>query len=71
VDYGAALDAANGRVGAVGFCWGGRATFGFAAQISAVGAGVVYYGASPSADRMPWSARRFWVCTARTMRASM
>jgi carboxymethylenebutenolidase len=50
--YGANLDAGNGHVGAVGFCWGGRTVFGFAVQIPAVRAGVVYYGNSPSADRI-------------------
>jgi carboxymethylenebutenolidase len=50
--YGEGLGAANGRVGAVGFCWGGRTVFGFAVQIPGIDAGVVYYGNSPSVERI-------------------
>ena len=39
--------AANGRVGAVGFCWGGRASFLLATDWEGLGAAVVYYGSSP------------------------
>ena len=49
--YGLALPAANGRVGAVGFCWGGSTSFEFAANEADLDAAVVYYGRSP-ASRM-------------------
>ena len=46
--YGAALPASNGRVGSVGFCWGGSNSFNFAVSWAGLGAAVVYYGASPA-----------------------
>ena len=45
--YGLALPAANGKVGAVGFCWGGSTSFNFAANETDLDAAVVYYGSSP------------------------
>lgn len=39
--------AANGRVGTVGFCWGGSRSFAYAASPGALDAAVVYYGTSP------------------------
>lgn len=44
---GMALPASNGRVGVVGFCWGGSHSFNFATYFAGLGAAVVYYGASP------------------------
>lgn len=46
--YGLSLPAANGRVGAVGFCWGGSMSFNFAANEGDLDAAVVYYGSSPT-----------------------
>ncbi len=39
--------AANGRVGTVGFCWGGGRSFAYAAAPGTLDAAVVYYGTSP------------------------
>ena len=50
--YGLALPAANGRFGAVGFCWGGSTSFQFAANESDLDAAVVYYGSSPSREML-------------------
>ncbi len=50
--YGVSLPASNGRFGAVGFCWGGSASFQFAANESDLGAAVVYYGSSPSREML-------------------
>ena len=41
------LPAANGKVGTVGFCWGGGRSFSAAAATPAVDAAVVFYGSSP------------------------
>ncbi len=46
--YGLSLPAANGRFGAVGFCWGGSTSFNFAANEGDLDAAVVFYGSSPS-----------------------
>ena len=47
-DYALALPAASGRVGVVGFCWGGSASFNYAAEPDGgIGAAVVYYGTAP------------------------
>ena len=43
-----ALPAANGKVGVLGFCWGGAASFNYAAAQPKLDAAVVYYGAAPS-----------------------
>lgn len=47
-----ALPAAQPRYGIVGFCWGGSASFAHAVHSPSLGASVVYYGSSPSTDRL-------------------
>jgi carboxymethylenebutenolidase len=47
--YALKLPAANGKVGSVGFCWGGTASFAYAAAQPALNAAAVYYGTSPEA----------------------
>ncbi len=44
MEYGRKLPASNGRVGVVGFCWGGSRSFGYAVHQPALNAAVVYYG---------------------------
>jgi len=51
--YGVALPAATGKVGTVGFCWGGGRSFAYAAQSPPPDAAVVYYGASPDSAMLP------------------
>jgi carboxymethylenebutenolidase len=46
--YALALPAANGKLGVVGFCWGGAASFNYATAQPKLDAAVVYYGTSPS-----------------------
>jgi carboxymethylenebutenolidase len=47
--YATSLPAASGKLGTVGFCWGGSYSFSYAAHAgSRVGAAVVYYGSTPS-----------------------
>ncbi len=46
--HGLSLPASNGRFGAVGYCWGGSASFQFAANEQELDAAVVYYGSSAS-----------------------
>jgi carboxymethylenebutenolidase len=43
----------NGKVGAVGFCWGGGAVNALAVNDPDLDAGVVYYGAQPKAEDVP------------------
>ena len=43
----------KGKVGAVGFCWGGGQVGQLAVHAPALGAGVVYYGAQPAAADVP------------------
>ena len=58
--YGRKLPASNGRVGVVGFCWGGTRSFGYAVHQPSLNAAVVYYGSldgataesAPEADIM-------------------
>lgn len=50
--YGRSLPAASGRVGSVGFCWGGSRSFEMAAALEGNGAAVVYYGSSPDSTTL-------------------
>lgn len=46
-DYVAKLPAANGRVAAAGFCWGGAQTFRLATNRPSLAAAFVFYGTGP------------------------
>jgi len=46
-DYALALPSANGKSATIGFCWGGSASFAYAARQQALNAAVVYYGSAP------------------------
>lgn len=50
--YGMSLPSARKRYGIVGFCWGGGISFLHAAHSPSLGASVVYYGVSPSANQL-------------------
>jgi carboxymethylenebutenolidase len=43
----------NGKVGVVGFCWGGGMVNSLAVAEPTLDAGVAYYGRQPSADKVP------------------
>jgi carboxymethylenebutenolidase len=47
-DYGKHLPAANGKIAAVGFCWGGGKSFAFATHRKDLSAAFVFYGPSPA-----------------------
>ncbi|KQV68287.1 dienelactone hydrolase family protein [Rhizobium sp. Root1220] len=47
------LDATNGKVGAIGFCWGGGLVNSLAINSPELKAGVAYYGAQPDAAEVP------------------
>jgi carboxymethylenebutenolidase len=49
----AGRDGANGKVGAVGFCWGGGLVNRMAIASQDLNAGVAYYGAQPPAEDVP------------------
>ncbi|MFT4161194.1 dienelactone hydrolase family protein [Shinella sp.] len=49
----AKLDGANGKVGAIGFCWGGGLVNRFATASPELKAAVAYYGAQPPAEEVP------------------
>jgi len=53
VEYLKALPEANGKVGAIGFCWGGGLVNRLAASTPDLGAGVAYYGRQLEADMVP------------------
>ncbi|HYN09424.1 MAG TPA: dienelactone hydrolase family protein [Vicinamibacterales bacterium] len=55
MEYGRKLPSANGKVGVVGFCWGGARSFGYAVAQPNLQAAVVYYGELPgsTADTAP------------------
>ncbi len=65
MEYGKKLPASNGKVGVVGFCWGGARSFGYAAAQPGLNAAVVFYGEAPGtadghcrgAARQPQGAR--------------
>jgi carboxymethylenebutenolidase len=47
------LPSGNGKVGAVGFCWGGGAVNSLAVAEPNLSAGVAYYGGQPKAEDVP------------------
>ncbi len=51
--YLAGLKASNGKVGIIGFCWGGGLVNQLAVASPELGAGVAYYGAQPKAEQVP------------------
>jgi carboxymethylenebutenolidase len=51
-DYGAKLDACNGKIAVAGFCWGGGQSFRFATNNKDVKAAFVFYGPPPAAEDM-------------------
>ena len=51
-DYAIALPSASGKSATIGFCWGGGATFNYAANQPKLNAAVVYYGTPPEKDAM-------------------
>ncbi|WP_461383351.1 dienelactone hydrolase family protein [Devosia indica] len=46
-------DDCNGKVGAMGFCWGGGTVNNLAVASPDLAAGVAYYGGQPPADQVP------------------
>ena len=46
--YALGIPAGNGRLGSVGFCWGGGASFAYAVDQPELNAAVAYYGTSPA-----------------------
>lgn len=51
--YLASIPGANGKVGAVGFCWGGGTVNNLAVKSPNLNAGVAYYGAQAKAEDVP------------------
>ena len=49
----AAHEKVNGKVGAIGFCWGGGMVNRMAVASPELGAGVAYYGSQPPAEDVP------------------
>ncbi len=47
-EYARGLPAASGTIAAIGFCWGGGASFAYAVAQAGLDAAVVYYGTSPA-----------------------
>ena len=52
--YALSILSGNGKLGTVGFCWGGGASFNYAIDQPALDAAVVYYGSSPT-DARPYA----------------
>ena len=46
--YALAIPSGTGRLGSVGFCWGGGASFAYAVDQPDLGAAVSYYGSTPT-----------------------
>lgn len=43
----------KGKLGSVGFCWGGARSFNLALGSDQIGAAVVFYGSAPELDQLP------------------
>ena len=53
VDFARSIPESTGKVGAVGFCWGGGMVNQMAVHADHLDAAVAYYGRQPTADRVP------------------
>ncbi len=51
-EYALKIPAATGKMGSVGFCWGGSASWLYATAQPALDAAVVYYGTAPSNEEL-------------------
>ncbi|HSV14649.1 MAG TPA: dienelactone hydrolase family protein, partial [Tepidisphaeraceae bacterium] len=51
-DYAIALPSATDRTGTIGFCWGGGASFAYAAHQPKLNAAVVFYGTPPAKETL-------------------
>ena len=51
-EYALKIPAANGKVGCIGFCWGGSTSFLYATAQPGLDAAVVYYGSAPSNEEL-------------------
>ncbi len=50
--YGKKLDAANGKIATIGFCWGGGKSFAYAAHNPELSAALVFYGSAPDDETL-------------------
>jgi carboxymethylenebutenolidase len=53
IDFARSRPDCSGKVGAVGFCWGGRMANQLAVSASTLNATVAYYGSQPAAEGVP------------------
>lgn len=53
VDYLATRSDFNGKVGCVGFCWGGAMANDIAVNVPSLNAAVAFYGRQPAAEKVP------------------
>lgn len=53
VDYLATRSDFNGKVGCVGFCWGGAMANDLAVNVPSLNAAVAFYGRQPAAEKVP------------------
>lgn len=53
VDYARSRKECTGKVGAVGFCWGGRMANQLAVSVPSLNAAVAYYGSQPATEAVP------------------
>jgi carboxymethylenebutenolidase len=51
-DYALAFPSATDKIASIGFCWGGGASFNYAASQPKLNAAVVFYGVPPDKDAM-------------------
>lgn len=52
-DHALAFPSANGKCASIGFCWGGKTSFLYAASQPKLDAAVVFYGNGPAPEKMP------------------
>jgi carboxymethylenebutenolidase len=53
IDYARSRPDCSGKVGTVGFCWGGRMANQLAVSAPTLNAAVAYYGSQPTAEAVP------------------
>lgn len=50
--YALALPSASGKSAVIGFCWGGSASFNYAAEQKDINAALVFYGTAPAKEKL-------------------
>ena len=61
LSYGKQIDAANGKVAVIGFCWGGSQSFRFVSNEDQLAAAFVCYGTGPKTKKLTKPSKHWYM----------